>query len=130
MPNEGLTKRDDRDGYKAPYDTPYEMLNSYGKPEFDKPPDDPTRQQINYKAPLHHLRRFGCHVSRLIPESQRIDKKLGARSKPGCMMVGYVHDNTTTWRIWDPQFKTMRTQSDVIFDEERNAYVSCPQSLK
>jgi hypothetical protein len=46
------------------------------------------------------------------------------------MMVGYVHDSTTTWRIWDPEFKTIRTQSDVIFDEERNAYVSCPQSLK
>jgi hypothetical protein len=46
------------------------------------------------------------------------------------MMVGYVHDSTTTWRIWDPEFKTTRTQSDVIFDEERNAYISCPQSLK
>jgi hypothetical protein len=35
MPNEGLTKRDDRDGYKAPYETPYEMLHSYTKSEFD-----------------------------------------------------------------------------------------------
>jgi hypothetical protein len=130
MPNEGLTKRDDRDGYKAPYETPYEMLNSYGKPEYDKLADDPSRKSINYKAPLDHLRRFGCHVSRLIPERQRIDKKLGPRSKPGCMMVGYVHNSTTTWRIWDPEFKTIRTQSDVIFDEERNAYVSRSQSLK
>ena len=31
-PNEGLTKRDDRDGYKAAYETPYEMLHAYGKP--------------------------------------------------------------------------------------------------
>jgi hypothetical protein len=46
------------------------------------------------------------------------------------MMVGYVHDSTTMWRIWDLQLKTVRTQSDVVFDEERNAYTSCLQSLK
>jgi len=130
LPNEGLTKRDDCDGYKAPYETPYEMLHSYGKPEYDKPlPDDPTRMKISYRAPLHHLRRFGCYVSRLIPEKQRTDKKLGARSK-ACMMVGYVHDSTTLWRIWDPEHNTVKAQSDVIFDEDRNAYISCLQSLK
>jgi hypothetical protein len=57
MPNEGLTKRDDRDGYKAPYETPYKMLHSYAKPEFDS-----EGKKISYKAPLHHLRRFGCAV--------------------------------------------------------------------
>jgi hypothetical protein len=31
MPNEGLTRRDDHDGYKTPYDTPYEMLHSYAR---------------------------------------------------------------------------------------------------
>jgi hypothetical protein len=31
-PNEGLTNRDDRIGYHAPYPTPYEMLQAYGKP--------------------------------------------------------------------------------------------------
>jgi hypothetical protein len=55
LPNEGLTKRDDRDRYNAPYKTPYEMLHSYGKPEYDKPPDDPTRKKISYKAQLRHL---------------------------------------------------------------------------
>ena len=43
-------------------------------------------------------------------------------------MVGYVHDSTTTWKVWDPEFNTVRTQSDVVFDEERNAHVSCPES--
>ena len=129
MPKEGLTRSDDRDGFKAPYDTPYEMLHSYGKHEFDKPLDDPTIKNINYKAPLHHLRRFGCYASKLIPEKQRTDQKLGARCK-ACMMVGYVHDSTTLWRIWDPEHNTVKAQSDVIFDEERNAYLSCPQSLK
>jgi hypothetical protein len=37
QPNEELTKRDDRDGYNSLYETPHEMLHSYGKPEFDKP---------------------------------------------------------------------------------------------
>jgi len=129
LPTKGLTKRDDRDGYKAPYETPYEMLHSYGKPEFDKPPDNPTQMKISYKAPLDHLHRFGCYVSRLIPEKQITDKKLWPRSK-ACMMVGYVHDSTTLWRIWDPEHNTVKDQSDVIFDEDRNAYISCPQSLK
>jgi hypothetical protein len=129
MPKEGLTRRDDRDGFKAPYDTPYEMLHSYGRPEFDKPLDDPTSMRINYKALLHHLRRFGCYASRLILEKQRTDQKLGARSK-ACMMVGYVHNSLTLWRIWDPEHNTVKAQSDVIFDEERNANISCPQSLK
>ena len=43
-------------------------------------------------------------------------------------MVSYVHDLTTTWNVWNPEFNTVRTQSDVIFDEERNAHVSCPES--
>ena len=57
---------------------------------------------------------------------------MGARSKPGCMMVGYVHNSTTLWRIWDPEFKAVKSQSEVIFDEERNAYSSgpCPQAGK
>ena len=42
-------------------------------------------------------------------------------------MVGYVHDSTTTWKVWNPEFNAVRTQSDVIFDEERNAHISCPE---
>jgi hypothetical protein len=41
-------------------------------------------------APIHHLRRFGCRAYRLIPEEQRLDKKLGEQLRK-CMMVGYVH---------------------------------------
>jgi len=96
LPNEELTKRDDHDSYKASDETPYEMLHSYAKPEYVKLPDDLTR--ISYGAPLHHLRRSGCYVSRLVPMKQRTFKKLGARSK-ACMLVGYVHDSTTLWRI-------------------------------
>jgi hypothetical protein len=117
-PNEGLTKRDVRDGHKAPYETPYEMLHAFGKPAHDK-----AGNEISYKAPIHHLRRFGCYVSKLIPEAQ-CRSKFGHQSKP-CMMVGYTHDSTTLCRIWDPNFQVVRAQSEVIFDEERNAYVSC-----
>ena len=120
-PNEGLRRE------KRQYLTPYEMLHAHGKPISDS-----DGNEISYKAPLHHLRRFGCYVSRRIPEPQRTDSKMGARSKPGCMMVGYVHNSTTLWRIWDPEFKAVKSQSEVIFNEERNAYSSepCPQAGK
>ena len=108
-----------KDCYKAPYETPYEMLQAYGKPTVDK-----DGNAISYQAPIHHLRRFGCFVSRLIPAVQRRDK-FSPCSMLGCMMVGYVHDSTTIWKVWDPEFNVVRTQSDVIFDEERNAHISC-----
>jgi hypothetical protein len=34
-PNEGSTKQDNRNGFKAPYETPYEMLHAFGKPAHD-----------------------------------------------------------------------------------------------
>ena len=37
-----------------------------------------------------------------------------------------MHDSTTTWRIWDPEFKKVNSQSDDMFDDERNAYIACP----
>ena len=116
--NEGLTKRDDRDGYQAPYSTPYEMLHAFGKPSHY---DDGN--EISYNAPLHPHRRFGCYASRLIPKPQRLGK-FSPRSKP-CMMVGNVHDSTTHWRIWDSSFRVVRSQSDVICDEESSAHSPC-----
>jgi len=40
-------------------------------------------------------------------------------------MVGYTHDSKMLRRIWDPEFHRVRAQSEVIFDEERNAQMSC-----
>ena len=42
-----------------------------------------------------------------------------------CMMLGYVHNTTKIWRIWD--FNSGRTGravecSNVVFDEEENAH--------
>ena len=115
-PNEGLRREQRR------HLTPYAMLHVHGKPISDN-----DGNEISYKAPLH-LRRFGCYISRRIPEPQRTDSKMGARSKSACTMVGYVHNSTTLWRIWDPEFKTVKGQSEVIFDEEQNAYSSCSQA--
>ena len=119
-PNEGLTKRDNRDGYQEPYPTPFKMLQAVGKPSHDN-----DGNEIVYKTPLHHIRLFGCYASRLFPEPQR-HGRFSPRSMP-CMMVGYVHNSTALWRIWDPAFRVVRSQSDVIFDEERNAQASCLQ---
>jgi len=86
---------------------PYEMLHSYCKPEFDKPLEDPTCKGINPKAQLHNLGRLGCYTSRLIPEKQRTDQKLGAPSG-ACMVIGYVNDSTTLWGIWDLEHYTLK----------------------
>jgi len=41
------------------------------------------------------------------------------------LIVGYTHDSKTLWRIWDPKFQRVRSQSEVVFAEERNAHMSC-----
>jgi hypothetical protein len=108
-PNERL-KRNDHDGYQAPYEMSYEMLHGFGKPTHDA-----DGKEISYQASLHNRRRFGCYASRLSPEVQ-YRGKFGPRSKP-CMMVGYTHDSKTLWRIWDPEFQEVKAQSIVFFDE-------------
>ena len=90
---------------------------------FSKTTHDDAGDKISFKAPIHHLRQFGCYVSKLIPEAQR-RIEFGPRSKP-CLMVGYTHHSMTLWRIWDLNFQVVRAQSEVVFDEERTAYVSC-----
>ena len=62
-PNEGL-KRNDRDGYQALYETPYEMLHRFGKPM-----PDADGNEILYQASIHNLPRFGCYAGRLSPKS-------------------------------------------------------------
>jgi len=43
------------------------------------------------------------------------------------MTVGYMHNSTTLWVIWDTVFQVVRSQSDVIFDDETIAHLSCLQ---
>ena len=73
---------------------------------------------------IGHFRRFGCPVYKHIPHVQRMEKKFGNRSSM-CIMLGYVHNTTKIWRIWD--FKSGRTGravecSSVVFNEEENAH--------
>jgi len=117
-PNEGLTTRDNCDGYQAAYPIPYEMLQSFGKPSHNN-----DGNEISYKAPFHLLQQVGCYANRLIPKPQRHGKLMPKCTT--CMMVGYVHNWTTLWRIWDPAFREVWSQSDVIFDKERNTHSSC-----
>jgi len=84
--NEGLKRKNDRDGYQAPYERPYKMLHGFGKPTHHA-----DGNEISNQASLHHLRRFGYYASRLIPEVQHRQGKFRPRSMP-CMMVGFTHD--------------------------------------
>ena len=76
--------------------TPYEMLFSQ-KPE------------------LGRLRSFDCVAYKLIPEAQR-KGKFAERAKK-CGLLGYVHETTKIWRLWDPQSKRVVQASDVRFVE-------------
>jgi hypothetical protein len=49
-PNEGL-KRNDRNGYQAPYETPYTMLHGFGQSTHNA-----DSNKILYKASLHNVR--------------------------------------------------------------------------
>ena len=96
------------------------MLYANGKPK-----QDAKGKNILYKAPTHYLRRFGYHISKLIPKAQ-CSSKFGPKSKLGCIMVGYIHDSTTTCQAQDPEFKMVNTQFDIIFNEEWNTFITCP----
>jgi len=67
------------------------------------------------KPELGHLRRFGCIAYKLIPEAQR-KGKFAERAKK-CGFLGYVHETTKIWRLWDPQSKCVVQASDVRFVE-------------
>jgi hypothetical protein len=33
-------------------------------------------------------------------------------------MVGYIHDTTKIWRLWDPDSHQVFQASDILFDED------------
>ena len=77
---------------------------------------DKDGNTIPYRAPIHRLWRFGCFVGGLVLGALRRDK-LGPRSKPGCMIIGYANDSTTTWKLWDPEFNS--TKKPICWDYHR-----------
>ena len=68
------------------------------------------------KPLLSHIRHFGCLAFKLVPEAQRTERKFGSRSKK-CAMLGYVHDTSKIWKLWDIEQRRPFHSSDVIFDE-------------
>ena len=76
----------------------------------------PFEMIYNEKPELHHLRRFGCLAYKLVPLPQRGEKKFGRRSQE-CIMLGYVHQTTKIWRLWNQSTKQVVQVSDARFDE-------------
>ena len=66
------------------------------------------------KLPLEHLRRFGCDAYVYVPLERR--KKLDSKSRR-CIHLGYVHNTTKLWRVWDPARSRTNHVADVVFDE-------------
>ena len=76
-------------------------------------------EMIYHKKPeLHHLWRFGCLAYKLVPVPQRGEKKFGRHSQE-YIMLGYVHQTTKIWRLWNPSTKQVIQASDVRFEKER-----------
>jgi hypothetical protein len=98
--------------------TPYKVINRCGKPIHDE-----NGNPIEYKAPLPHLWCFRYYVYKRIPMEQRIDSKMGARSK-SAMMISNVHNSTMLWKIYYFHRQKVVQWSDAICDKERNAYTS------
>jgi len=75
----------------------------------------PYERLFDEKPELGHLRQFGCVAYKLIPEAQR-KGKFAERAKK-CGFLGYVHETTKIWRLWDPLSKRVIQASHVCFVE-------------
>jgi hypothetical protein len=106
--------------------TPYEVLHSW---LFTRDHPQTPLETNQFRPPLDHLRRVGCVAWKVIPKEQRCDKNFGPRSRR-CMMLGYVHDSTHIWRLWDFETNTGHLHgrpfqwSDVEWEEDVNAFPS------
>ena len=67
------------------------------------------------KPPLEHLRRFGCDAYVYVPDQRR--KKLDPKSRL-CVHLGYVHNTTKLWHVWDLQSRRVIHVADVVFNEK------------
>ena len=55
---------------------------------------------------------------------------MGSRSKK-CMILGYVHNSTKIWKLWDPEQMKVTQCSEVKFNEATNFHtVECPANEK
>ena len=78
----------------------------------------PFEMIYHEKPELYHLRRFGCLACKLVPVPKCGEKKFGCRSQE-CIILGYMHQTTKIWRLWNPSTKQVIQASDARFGEER-----------
>jgi len=89
----------------------------------DRSPSRPLSNKTPYevlqnkKPEISHFRRFGCAAYKLIPNEQRVGKFTERAQE--CTFLGYVHDTSKIWRLWEPHGKRVIQASDVTFDENR-----------
>ena len=73
----------------------------------------PYEKLYRKKPEVLHLHRFGCTAYRLLPKQHG---KFSARAET-IYMLGYVHDSTTIWCLWDADRKCVIQASNVRLKE-------------
>src|SRR5438876_4611785 len=66
------------------------------------------------KPSLHYLQCFGCDAYLYVPAAKCT--KLQAKSHC-CTILGYIHNTTKIWRLWDPIQKSIINASNVTFNK-------------
>jgi len=75
----------------------------------------PYKKLYGSKPTISHLRRFGCTAYRMLPATQR-HGKFASRAET-VYMLGYVHNSTSIWRLWNTERQGVIEVSNVRFDE-------------
>ena len=83
----------------------------------------PYKAWNSLKLSLHYLQHFGCNAYLHIPAAKHT--KLQAKSHC-CTMLGYIHNTTKIWRLWDPIQKGIINASNVTFDKDSFSILKKP----
>ena len=65
------------------------------------------------KHTISHLRRFGCDAYLHMADALRL--KLDSKTRR-CVLLGYVHNTTKLWRLWDVRRQRVVKGASVRFD--------------
>lgn len=63
-----------------------------------------------------HLKPFGCLAYVLVPSTQRSTWQSRTRRS---LFIGYIHNTTKVWKVYDIEAKRTFNSGQVIFDEEQ-----------
>lgn len=70
----------------------------------------------NLTPRYNHLKPFGCLAYVLVPPAQRSTWQSRTRR---CLFMGYIHNTTKVWKVYDIEAKRTFNTGQVIFDEEQ-----------